>query len=194
MVYHNTAGSLKSEPGVAPSENITFVYNKWSEIARDCGQSRAYGGMHFEPAIPAGHELCKGFTKPVFENSELLLQGDASGAHAVYGKNKIDVSPFIPPYGNDDSTNRNSDKIEDMDWYPNWDDGQHACLNDGNAPNYMKVSRIQISTSKKACCETHFGWDLDTCLGAGQVGSEHWYVDWKLEKVRVCGLTTYLVI
>lgn len=74
------AGSSKAERGLTPATNLTLVYDHWSEIARDCGESRLYGGMHFEEAVTAGNELCSGFIDPVVDNADLLLAGDSGGA------------------------------------------------------------------------------------------------------------------
>eukprot|EP00536_Pseudo-nitzschia_multiseries_P018310 jgi/Psemu1/70504/estExt_Genemark1.C_23710002 len=88
------AGSSKTEPGVTPAMDITVTYTKWSEIAKDCGLSRLYGGMHFKDSITAGNELCSGFVGPVVNNAELLLAGNSRGAF-FERKNKsgINVSP-----------------------------------------------------------------------------------------------------
>ena len=45
------AGSSKTEPGITPANNITFVFNKWSEVQDACGQSRLHGGMHFTRGV-----------------------------------------------------------------------------------------------------------------------------------------------
>ena len=74
------AGSSKTEKGMTPSEDITISYNKWSDIAKDCGESRLYGGVHFKKAITSGNKLCSGFVTPVVDKARLLLKGDPNGA------------------------------------------------------------------------------------------------------------------
>lgn len=86
------AGSSKKEKGVTPSANITVEYNKWSEIAQACGESRLYGGMHFEDAVEAGNDLCTEFVNPVVDNAFLLRSGDPAGAFAVLGDDEILVT------------------------------------------------------------------------------------------------------
>lgn len=86
------AGSSKKEPGTTPASNITLTYNTWSDIATACGQSRLYGGMHFEESVPAGNELCSGFVDPVVEKAKLLRDGDSNGAFADKGDTNILVS------------------------------------------------------------------------------------------------------
>ena len=51
-------------------------------------------------------------------------------------------------------------------WYPAWGGQSNACLNDGNAPYYMKISRGYYESSLDACCERFFSWDIYTCTGA----------------------------
>lgn len=60
------AGTSKTEEGVTPANDITIEYNKWSDIAIDCGESRLYGGMHFDEAIAefsANSAPCKNASK-----------------------------------------------------------------------------------------------------------------------------------
>lgn len=42
------AGSLKAEPGIAPTEDVTMVLDTFTEAAEQAGMSRRYGGIHFE--------------------------------------------------------------------------------------------------------------------------------------------------
>lgn len=85
------AGSLRSEPGVAPIKKIDLVYSTWSEVQHTCGQSRLNGGMHFSKAIPAGEELCTGLAYLIVGRANLLKAGDANGALADFNDTSITV-------------------------------------------------------------------------------------------------------
>eukprot|EP00581_Thalassiosira_minuscula_P018407 CAMPEP_0183724520 /NCGR_PEP_ID=MMETSP0737-20130205/17982_1 /TAXON_ID=385413 /ORGANISM="Thalassiosira miniscula, Strain CCMP1093" /LENGTH=129 /DNA_ID=CAMNT_0025955127 /DNA_START=78 /DNA_END=467 /DNA_ORIENTATION=- len=87
------AGSSKTEPDVTPKQKITLNYNKWSDIALDCGESRLYGGMHFQAAVPAGHDLCSSdFVRPVVDHARLLKDGNPTGLLAAYDDDQIIVT------------------------------------------------------------------------------------------------------
>lgn len=50
-------GSSVIEPGVTPAQDITVTFASWSEWVMVCGDSRVWGGLHFEAAVPAGREI-----------------------------------------------------------------------------------------------------------------------------------------
>lgn len=60
-VVPNPAGSSLVEPGVTPAVDTDLVYETFTEFAETCGQSRVWGGVHFEDAvlasIPLGEEI-----------------------------------------------------------------------------------------------------------------------------------------
>ena len=64
------------------------------------------------------------------------------------------------------------------DWYPDWSDGSNACLNDGNAPLYMKTSSGYYESSLDACCERNFSWDIYTCTGGSGTVPVGFYPNW----------------
>ncbi|CAN0141131.1 unnamed protein product, partial [Discosporangium mesarthrocarpum] len=90
-----TKGSLRSEPGITPATDVVFTYKKWSEIAEMCGQSRLWGGMHFEESVPAGAELCGGglVASEVLAAVDKLVAGNPDGA--VFRKDEVDF--FVRP-------------------------------------------------------------------------------------------------
>ena len=71
------------------------------------------------------------------------------------------------------------------DYYPDWSGGSSTqCLNDGEVPDYMLYSQAwYLSTTLEKCCERHFFWNINACLGtspdAVDVGTDKWYVEWK---------------
>ena len=163
-----------SEPGVTPNADITLLFGRWSDVERECGQSRLHGGMHFGDSVPASHELCTGFVSPIFENAELLLQGNSSGALAPFGndRDEIYVSPLLPEP-------RSQQMMGDVssNWYPNWEESDSTdCLNDGNAPYYMRVLGTYFENSLDACCQRFFGWAFAACAAADTITG--YYPNW----------------
>lgn len=63
MVYKLiiAAGRSGIEPGVTPAKDTLISYNTWTKFAEECGQSRVWGGVHFQASIESAAALC-----PVF--------------------------------------------------------------------------------------------------------------------------------
>lgn len=70
-------GSSNFFPGQVPSEDTTISINRLTEWARLCGESRLYAGVHFEPAIRAGSDLCRGVGTSSKRFVDGLLRGKA---------------------------------------------------------------------------------------------------------------------
>ncbi len=67
------------------------------------------------------------------------------------------------------------------DFYPDWVHHSGTCLQDGNEPSYMKVSKIWLLDSLEACCSRFFsGWNFNKCMNSK--GSGLWYVDHTSDK------------
>ncbi len=52
-------GSSRVEPGVTPAAELTLAFDTWSQFEQVCGQSRLWGGVHFQAAIDASKPMCK---------------------------------------------------------------------------------------------------------------------------------------
>ncbi len=65
------------------------------------------------------------------------------------------------------------------DYYPDWSIvSSYTCLNDMKMPNYMiKNQQWYLSKTLKECCEKHFAYDVNTCLGTQNAGSGDFYAD-----------------
>ena len=53
-------------------------------------------------------------------------------------------------------------------YYPDWTGASATatCLNDGNVPAYMLENQdYYLSTTLQQCCERHFHFDVNACLG-----------------------------
>eukprot|EP00970_Alexandrium_tamarense_P004889 scaffold808_cov196-Alexandrium_tamarense.AAC.26 len=55
-------------------------------------------------------------------------------------------------------------------WYP----GTSKCLNDGKEPSWQ----ANLYTSQSTCCNSHFSWDYNDCMGVKLTGSYKWWIDW----------------
>ena len=66
-------------------------------------------------------------------------------------------------------------------WYPDWQGGTNACLNDGDEPLYMTKGSY-TETTQELCCKRYYLWNLNACMGttgAVIVGTAKWYVDYE---------------
>ncbi|KAL9649587.1 hypothetical protein ABK040_003264 [Willaertia magna] len=57
--YTYKKGSSKFEPGITPSNDLTIGWENISDMVRDCGYSRLWGGVHFSQAIEVALDQCK---------------------------------------------------------------------------------------------------------------------------------------
>jgi len=71
-------------------------------------------------------------------------------------------------------------------YYPDWGTGgkNTGCINDGNEPAYMTDNALTyLFTDLKDCCEKHYSWDINTCVGAtGLENANMYYPDWVTDK------------
>ena len=68
------------------------------------------------------------------------------------------------------------------EYYPDWSGGSSnpTCLNDFKMPTYMLNNQVwYLSKTLRKCCERHFFWDINKCLGTEAVGTEKWYVKYE---------------
>lgn len=69
-------GSSKVEPGVTPASDIVLTWSTWTEFEENCGLSRLWGGVHFIPSIPAGHDLGRTIGAVAYEFVRNHIDGD----------------------------------------------------------------------------------------------------------------------
>jgi hypothetical protein len=82
-------------------------------------------------------------------------------------------------------------------YYPDWG-GTNTCINDGDAPAYMKKeSDFWMYSTLEGCCKAYYPWDPEypACLGGSSVLTqapvEGWYVQWNDYKcVKNCEVGT----
>src|SRR5688572_8045143 len=74
---HRPAGSSRIEPGVTPAVDTDLHFGTWTEFASDCGQSRLWGGVHFQAAITASAQACDVFGDLAYEYVVSLVNGTA---------------------------------------------------------------------------------------------------------------------
>lgn len=52
-------------------------------------------------------------------------------------------------------------------YYPDWENSDHVCRNDGNQPAYMTQNPTQwMHNTLQECCDKNYSWNLNSCLGA----------------------------
>jgi len=71
------AGSSRIEPGITPSTDIELRFPTWTEFARNCGQSRLWGGVHYQAAIDASAAICSDFGDMAYDYFSTLMDGSA---------------------------------------------------------------------------------------------------------------------
>ncbi|WP_345423753.1 vanadium-dependent haloperoxidase [Halioxenophilus aromaticivorans] len=72
------AGSSRIEPGVTPASDTTLVFDTWTDLAQDCGQSRLWAGVHFRSAIDESMAFCPRFGDMAVEYMDSLIKGTAA--------------------------------------------------------------------------------------------------------------------
>ena len=72
------AGSSVVEPGITPAADLVLgPWNTWTEFEEECGQSRLWGGVHFQASIDAAQELCRPIGDLAFEFIQAHIDGTA---------------------------------------------------------------------------------------------------------------------
>ena len=57
--------------------------------------------------------------------------------------------------------------------------GKDTCLNDGNAPPYMKLNPTSwMVLTLDECCTRYYGWSYDECMGTSGVSTGLHFSDW----------------
>ena len=72
-------------------------------------------------------------------------------------------------------------KLSNGEYYPDWTGASTTqyCLNDNKMPEYMLNSQTwYFSKTLRQCCERHFGWEVNKCMGNTAVGTNKWYVNY----------------
>ena len=82
-----------------------------------------------------------------------------------------------------DGCTKSSPELTNGHFYPDWSgSSSRTCLDSGDIPLYMYSNqKFYLSVTLKECCEKHFDWALNECLGETAVGSNDWYVSWSDE-------------
>ena len=71
------AGSSSIEPGVTPAATVSFRIDTWTDFDRLCGQSRVWGGTHFQPSIDEARKACPVFGDLAWDYYKALVDGTA---------------------------------------------------------------------------------------------------------------------
>ncbi|MFB6522419.1 DUF6851 domain-containing protein [Streptomyces sp. NPDC056401] len=68
-------GSSMVEPGVTPANDMTLQWSNWTDFAKDCGESRVWGGENFPAAIEATHQYAPEIGDMSYEFVQRKLNG-----------------------------------------------------------------------------------------------------------------------
>lgn len=68
-------GASRFYPGIVPEKDVEIKINKISDWSKLCGESRLWAGVHFEPSIKAGRDLCRGIGAGAQEFVDKLVKG-----------------------------------------------------------------------------------------------------------------------
>jgi hypothetical protein len=71
------AGSSVVEPGFTPAADTALFFPTWTEWENDCGQSRVWGGVHFQSAVDEALALCGVFGDMAYDYLVTLVDGTA---------------------------------------------------------------------------------------------------------------------
>jgi hypothetical protein len=74
---HFPKGSSTIEPGITPTEDVRITIATWTEFELLCGESRVWGGVHFQAAVDEALELCPTFGDLALEYVQSLINGTA---------------------------------------------------------------------------------------------------------------------
>lgn len=71
------AGSSRVEPGVTPKKDLTLEIATWTFLEENCGQSRVWGGVHFQAAVDESRRICHVFGDKAYSYLQSLVEGKA---------------------------------------------------------------------------------------------------------------------
>ena len=71
------AGSSRIEPGITPKTDIVLTFPTWTDFAQNCGQSRVWGGVHFQAAVDASAAICSEFGDMAYDYYSTIMDGSA---------------------------------------------------------------------------------------------------------------------
>ena len=71
-------------------------------------------------------------------------------------------------------------ELTNGNFYPDWSDySDPTCRNNDKMPAYMlRNQEWYFSDSLKKCCERHFEYNMNKCMGTSAVGTQKWYVNY----------------
>ena len=76
-VVHARRGTSRIEPGVTPTQNLSFRIDTWTDFSHLCGNSRVWGGTHFQPSVDEAIKACTPVGDFAYDYVAKLLDGSA---------------------------------------------------------------------------------------------------------------------
>ncbi len=77
FTHRYPAGSSRIEPGLTPARDLTIEYRSWTDFSQECGDSRVWGGVHFEASVRESRRVCDVFGDMAYEYGMSLIGGAA---------------------------------------------------------------------------------------------------------------------
>ena len=73
------------------------------------------------------------------------------------------------------------------EFYPDWEGGDDKCTKDGAIPTFMLHNQnYYLSATLEDCCEKHFQWKKNECMGGTMTGTNKWYVVYRAFNTETC--------
>jgi hypothetical protein len=73
------AGQTLTEPGFAPTSDVTLQWDTWTEFTRDCAHSRVWAGVHFLTTVERSIDWGAQFGDLAYEFVQRQVNGDVEG-------------------------------------------------------------------------------------------------------------------
>jgi hypothetical protein len=71
------AGSTLVEPGLTPGKDLSITFPTWTDFTRTCGDSRVWGGVHFQKTVDRSIEFGEQFGDLAHEFVQRQVRGEA---------------------------------------------------------------------------------------------------------------------
>jgi hypothetical protein len=75
--FTEPAGASLIEPGITPAQPVTLSWPTWNDVVTSCGQSRVYGGVHFQLGIDESETQGNQVATAVYQKAQAFFNGTA---------------------------------------------------------------------------------------------------------------------
>eukprot|EP00984_Skeletonema_dohrnii_P010172 scaffold3958_cov131-Skeletonema_dohrnii-CCMP3373.AAC.2 len=166
---------------------------EWLSSTRDACCKKYFGGYMYEDCMgryPPDHDDCNSMLfYPDWNGSNKKCINDGKEPYYMLSNHQLFLSNTLEEccekfYEWDFYTcSGTTPELTHGEFYPDWSGGGSTCLADGKIPDYMIGNQKWfLSTTLEKCCERHFYWDINECLGTTAVGTDKWYASYEDQK------------